>query len=161
MAREFIKAIKKGDIEEVRAFEGKGYDLTETTEKEGWNYLHRALLMPTLVAPPDMVRYLIDRGVDANAVDVYGNTPLYYAVRSKASGAVSVLVDAGVDVNHLNKDGISPLRESLIRKPFDHESIRLLLEAGADPEQKKEDGITVREFAERRDESLAELFKEN
>jgi ankyrin repeat protein len=148
MSREVLKAILKGNIDKVDAFINEGIGINDVTEKEKWNYLHRALISVAIPPPLEMIQHLISCGVDVNAVDVYGNTPLHYAARLKNTGIIKALLIANANVNHVNNDGVSPLREMLLTKPFDYESIKLLLESGADVSQKVKDGISIKHFAE-------------
>jgi ankyrin repeat protein len=90
-----------------------------------------------------MVRRLIEWGVNVNAADMYGNTPLYYAVRQKAPEIVRILLDAGAAVNTLNRDGISVLKESLAYNPINHDVVRALLDAGADMHEKYATGKSI------------------
>ncbi|WP_370981208.1 ankyrin repeat domain-containing protein [Agaribacterium sp. ZY112] len=161
MSREVLRAILKGDIEKFNGFLEQGLAVDEITTKERWNYLHRAL-MP-ISQPPvlKMVQHLITCGIDVNAIDVYGNNALHYAMKLKDAGIVRVLLDAKVDVNHINDEGVSPLREALLTKPYEYSSIRLLLEHGANIEQKIEGGISEKEFSEivaGEDDIIKDLF---
>ncbi len=148
MSRDILRAILKGDTDKVDLLLQKGHHIGHVTGKERWNYLHQSLMSITRPPPENSINYLIQKGVDVNAVDIYGNTPLHYAIRTKKYKLVNMLLDASADPNSINKDGVSPLREALLTKPFDYQSIRLLLEAKADVEQKTQGGSTVKEFAE-------------
>lgn len=161
MSREVLRAILKSDIEKFDSLIQQGLSVNELTEKEHWSYLHRALMSITKPPTLEMVKHLIACGLDVNAIDIYGNNALHYAVKLKNPSLVKVLLDAGADVNHVNKEGVSPLRETLLTKPVDHSSIQILLEHGADIEQKTEGGISVKEFAETvagEDDTLITLF---
>lgn len=59
--------------------------------------------------PPVTISYLINQGIPINAQDVYGMTPLHYAMRSKNADAAIALLEAGADPNIPNKDGLRPL----------------------------------------------------
>ncbi|MDJ0909064.1 MAG: ankyrin repeat domain-containing protein [Woeseiaceae bacterium] len=163
MAQEVLKSILDDDFAELEQLRKQGFDVAESTEKEGWNYLHRALLGSRRQPTPRMLGHLIELGNDVNAVDIHGNTPLHYAARLKSAELVRVLVEAHADVNQVNKDGVCPLRQSVIGKPRNHEATRLLLEAGADMHQKTEGGKTVREYVAiiaHSDPALVEIFDE-
>jgi len=47
----------------------------------------------------DIVRIMVDSGVDVDLADLYGTTPLLAASRSGHADIVRILVDNGVDVN--------------------------------------------------------------
>lgn len=162
MSREILRAILKNDKNKLNTLINQGINIDEVTEKEKWNYLHRALMTITMVPAPEIINYLIQNGVDVNAIDIYGNTPLHYAARLKNSQIIEVLLSvANIEVNHINNDGVNPLREMLLSKPFDYDSIKLILEAGADKEQKVDGGISVKSFANtiaNGDSTLINLF---
>jgi ankyrin repeat protein len=53
-----------------------------------------------------IIELLISRGVNVNTVDVYGKTPLFYAVEQCYSPRlVNMLINAGADKNIRNQDG--------------------------------------------------------
>ncbi|WP_416381909.1 ankyrin repeat domain-containing protein [Marinobacter sp. CA1] len=97
--------------------------------------------------PPEMIQSLLSWGVDADGVDIYGNTPLHYAVRATNVNAIEVLIGAGAGVNRANEEGVTPLREALSIQPSSVEIVKLLLDAGARLDQEGAGGITDREFA--------------
>ena len=49
--------------------------------------------------PLDVVKFYIDKGVSINAQDIYGMTPLHYAMRAENGDAAMVLLEAGADPN--------------------------------------------------------------
>jgi cytohesin len=69
---------------------------------EGWTPLHEA----ALYCRPQWARELLDRGLDANAADDGGNTPLHVA---SCAEVVDVLISHGADLKRLNKMGLTPL----------------------------------------------------
>ncbi|KAF2494497.1 ankyrin, partial [Lophium mytilinum] len=58
---------------------------------------------------PCLVEWLIDNGLDVNAMDDHGNNPLHYAAALARDDVVSVLLQRNADVDALNKNGESPL----------------------------------------------------
>ncbi|STO59252.1 Ankyrin repeats (3 copies) [Canicola haemoglobinophilus] len=103
-------------------------DIKKITEFDQWNYLHRILCYfnPSL----DLVRFYIDNGLDVNAQDKYGMTPLHYAMRSKNVDAAIALLNAGANPNIPNQDNLIPL--SMIGYLPDRlDVLELMLEKGA------------------------------
>lgn len=82
--------------------------LAINSDKKNW--LHKVTdSMNPDEPPPVTISYLINQGIPINAQDVYGMTPLHYAMRSKNADAAIALLEAGADPNIPNKDGLRPL----------------------------------------------------
>ncbi|MDO9831815.1 ankyrin repeat domain-containing protein [Glaesserella parasuis] len=83
-------------------------DIKKITDFDKWNYLHRILCYfnPSV----ELVRFYISNGLDVNAQDKYGMTPLHYAMRAKNVDAAIALLNAGADPNIPNQDNLIPLR---------------------------------------------------
>lgn len=83
----------------------------------------------------EIVRMLLDAGVDPNARDDEGNTPLHECVAGDGANIVAaeVLVAAGADLNARNNDGQTPL-VYLYETHFEYAKVvPFLLKHGADP----------------------------
>ncbi len=79
----------------------------------------------------DIVKLLIDKGADVNAIAASGLTPLYLATLNGNKDLVELLITKGADVNtHDKKYRITPLH--LAAEDGHKEIIMLLLESGAD-----------------------------
>ena len=79
----------------------------------------------------ELVQFYIDNGVDVNAQDIYGMTPLHYALRSKNIDAAIALLKAGANPNLPNERGITPL--SYINGfPERLDLLQLMLDNGGD-----------------------------
>ena len=76
--------------------EGK-LDPLRVGEPEKWNSLHRANIWTP--SSPETIRFYINKGVPVNAQDIYGMTPLHYAMQAKNGDAAMVLLEAGADPN--------------------------------------------------------------
>lgn len=73
---------------------------------------------------PDLISYLLDKGLNSNARTLTGNTPLHY---KKCPRVVELLLKYGSDPNAVNSYGNTPLH-----KQTDKESVTLLIDAGGD-----------------------------
>ena len=111
-----VVANREGDIEKLdRVFlQDKALDVLDVSEKEHWNWLHRSLLhIPNAKkwtgTPLSTIEFYIKKGVPINAQDIYGMTPLHYAMRGKNAEAAITLLEAGADPNIPNRDNIIPL----------------------------------------------------
>ncbi len=108
------------------------------------------------------LRALLDENpASASAWSDDGFTALHYACFFGTPEAVGVLVTAGagVDVPSQNPMGVRPINSAAAgRHPID--SVRLLLDAGADPEGRQASGHSALDEAEiRGDADLAELLR--
>ena len=55
------------------------------------------------------MEFYIKHGVEINAQDMYGMTPLHYALQSENTEAAIALLKAGANPNLPNQDGLIPL----------------------------------------------------
>jgi len=78
----------------------------------------------------DAVRFLIQAGVDRNALDDQGDNALLHAVKRHHGAVAKVLLDAGIDVNTPDGNGVSPIMWATLRGWT--EGFELLRKAGAD-----------------------------
>src|SRR5262249_11430067 len=85
------------------------------------------------------VRAQLDAGVDVNARDADGNTPLLLAAVYAGPECVELLLKKGADVNAANKAGATPL----MRAATDYEKAKSLIDAGADVTAKMTLGKTA------------------
>ncbi len=101
---------------------------------------------------------LIQAGADPNATDKSGVPPLHRAVRTRCAAAVEALLAGGAEPRARNKYGSTPLHLAVQNTgrgdsglPHAKEQqrliIELLLSAGARPDDKDENGKTVRDAA--------------
>jgi ankyrin repeat protein len=101
---------------------------------------------------------LIRAGADPNATDKSGVPPLHRAVRTRCAAAVQALLAGGAAPRGRNKSGSTPLHLAVQNTgrgdsgaPHTIEQqrqiIELLLRAGARPDDKDENGKTVRDAA--------------
>ena len=79
------------------------------------------------------LRFLLQKGADANLRDGKGNTPLLLAVTLGQTGMIPILTAAGANPNLANSAGETPLIRAVQRR--DVGMIRVLLTEGADPDQ--------------------------
>jgi ankyrin repeat protein len=161
--REIMQAIFGGDVAKLDLLVRQGFDVSKVTVPDKWNLLHRALVSLSPKPQPAIVQKLIEYGVDVNAHDRYGNTPLHYAARLKDPELIELLLDAGAEIDAVNQDGITPLRLTLTSRPANLQATELLLKRGANVHQKPPDGISTIEYAKTtshgEDRAIFDLFK--
>ncbi|MFP4733516.1 ankyrin repeat domain-containing protein [Pasteurella multocida] len=108
---QILEALDEDDFATLDAiFQGGQRDVLEITPSEHWNWLHKALLGFDPNKPSEKaINYLINKGVAINAQDMYGMTPLHYAMRARNIDAAMALLHAGADPNIPNRDQVIPL----------------------------------------------------
>jgi len=93
------------------------------------------------VSGAGMQSLLKQPGIDVNARNRYGITPLQFAIKNGHTEIVAMLLDAGADVNTKNNDGHTAL---ILASENEHtEIVAMLLEKGADVNMKVDDGHTA------------------
>lgn len=115
----------------------------------------------------DTIRRLVKEGADINAPDALGGTPLYWAARgghalgphrchgeaANRPGVIAALLDLGADPNLQDRrpripgasSGWTPLFVALHHEQF--KSAAVLLEHGADPNIRSDQGMSAMEVA--------------
>ena len=89
----------------------------------------------------EAVEVLLEEGVDVNAKDNYGATPLISAAFFGYTEIAELLLEAGADPNIKDKDGWTPLMIAAMDGKTG--VVKLLLKAGADPNAKNKEGETA------------------
>ncbi|MEN6574693.1 MAG: ankyrin repeat domain-containing protein [Phycisphaerales bacterium] len=80
----------------------------------------------------ERVRSLIAEGVDANAGEEDGSTPLFWAAFEGHADAVNLLLANGVDINARRQNGNTALHGALFNRKYD--LAKFLIANGADPD---------------------------
>ena len=94
-----------------------------------WNWLHQCNL--SFAAPLSVMEFYIKHGVEINAQDMYGMTPLHYAMQEKNVEGAIALLNAGADPNIPDRDNAIALAY-ICGMPEEIELLRLMLEKGGD-----------------------------
>ncbi len=94
--------------------------------KEIETQLHRAARTGDL----EVVRSLIETGLDVNAKDEYGRTPLHYAAFGDYKEVVEFLINKGANISALDNYGDTPLHNAAFGGSED--VVKFLIEKGCD-----------------------------
>jgi hypothetical protein len=93
----------------------------------------------------DITEYLINNGADINAVDAYGNTPLWCACKSKKPEIVEYLINKGAQINKYNFIKQTPFMVAVRDLP--EKTVEFLIHRGADINAKDDQGNTALDLA--------------
>ncbi|WP_274585818.1 ankyrin repeat domain-containing protein [Neisseria leonii] len=108
VGEKIAEAEYEGNLEYLQEMIDKGFlNPLEITPNDKWNYLHTANIWRP--SPLATIRFYLDKGVEVNAQDCYGMTPLHYALRAGNADAAIALLEAGADPNIPNIDNLRPL----------------------------------------------------
>ncbi len=109
------------------------------------NVLNGRLFEAIFAQKLDSVVYYLDKGADVNAKNIYGITPLLYAVDMGNYDLAKLLIDRGADVNYLPPYDPPAIAGAIIHNR--DTILKLLLESGADPDLKDKFGYTPLAYA--------------
>ena len=158
----FLKAVQDKDVEKADELLGKpGSVLINSRDlTSGRTGLHIATDRRDVV----WLVYLLNRKANPNIADRRGVTPLMRASQLGFYEGLEHLIISGARVDAVNSTGETPLMLAVHRR--DATMMRVLLEAGADPDRTDNSGRSARDYAalegrtgqllaeiERRDES--------
>ena len=134
-----IDALRDMQINQAKKLARSGGEIGEGGDISGGTVLHRACRW----GDADLVQLLLDRGLDVQARNSNGDTPLLLAAGrggASASQVVKVLLAKGARIGDRGSGGRTALHESAYHG--DAASAALLLEHGADPNAVNEEGYT-------------------
>jgi ankyrin repeat protein len=140
----FLSAVRDAKNNEVLEMLGRpGSNIINTRDvTNGEGALHIVIKRGDEV----YLRFLLQKGADANLRDGKGNTPLLLAVTLGQTGMIPILTAAGANPNLGNSAGETPLIRAVQRR--DVGMIRVLLNENADPDQADIiAGMSARDYA--------------
>ncbi|KAG8170919.1 hypothetical protein JTE90_014770 [Oedothorax gibbosus] len=119
----------KDDVERMKALlDSSGVDLKI---RNPWNatVLHE-LIIGAYEPPLGFIEYLLDRGLDVDAVDDFGMTPMHEAAKRGWPSVVNLLLKRGASLYRRNNEGETTLSIAVSYRHGFH-FIKLLLNCGA------------------------------
>jgi len=124
----------------------------EEDEDELIEYPPNAILVASYMGNMDLVRNILDAGVDTDYRSVSGATALHMAMLQRNPALIKLLLDYGFNPNAKDtKDGYTPLHMAVVSNNAD--AIRLLLQYKADRNIRSLAGLTPLEKARREDKT--------
>lgn len=119
-----------------------GASLSVTTPQDNRSLLHVAAMNDRFFTVP----YLLKKGLDINAKDADGGTPLMLAIANDNLRSAKILLDAGADKEATDAEGFTPLLYAAAKQKFG--AMELLLNGGADINAKTtKSGATALHYA--------------
>lgn len=117
---------------------------SRASDPQGRKALHQA----AVEGDANVVAQLISDGADPAIADNIGNTALHLACQQGQLEVCQVLLAAGAPVDPVDAYGNTPLWRAVFAfQGGDPASVRLLLEAGADPDRKNHSDRSPRDMA--------------
>lgn len=122
------EAVRQGDLEATTRLLGAG----AYASSPSGSYSTPLLTVAVHLGDEDMVAVLVAHGANVDALDTFGNTPLFWAVGvpSAPPEIADILLSAGADPNVRNRMGATPLWNAALMGRV--EVIRLLILYGAE-----------------------------
>lgn len=137
----FFLAAANGSTECLNYFLEQGQDPKESDSLNQWTALHYA----AYGKKPSLIQTLVDLGLEINATDKYGQTPITVAAVDGDEEVVSAYIQASADPNIADRQGVTPLHHAAY---WGNEAIvRLLMKNGADVAALTQTGRTPLDFA--------------
>ncbi len=128
--------------------------------QESSNSSSEAIFKAARDGDDDRVRSLIRQGVDINATDSYGFTPLMWAAYEGQTDTAEILLKAGAHLTMTNRDGDTALMIAADKGHLD--MVKLLFKHGAPLNARDEKGFTALMWAEKRHHhNVVKFLKEN
>lgn len=115
-------------------------------ERAGRSHVHYAAAEGRLGDAEQALR----EGANPGQPDADGWTPLHFAAQGQHADVAAVLLRAGAPVDAADKHGKTPLAVALFNvRDGEGQVVRVLLDAGADPDRKNLSDISPRDLAEK------------
>ena len=145
--QELIAAAKANNAPQVAALIGRGGNVNAKDAIQDSAFLYAGA-----EGFNEVLRLTLAAGADVSSTNRYGGTALIPASEHGHVETVQILIAAGVPVNHANNLGWTAMQEAILLNnggPRQLEVVRLLLDAGADPDIRDPEGRTALQNAER------------
>ncbi|XP_066925918.1 mitochondrial disaggregase-like [Clytia hemisphaerica] len=154
-AEDLCKAASEDDLYVIKRLVAKGVDVN-SKHPLGWSAIHAAAFSGNSKA----MKYLIEKGADVNVCDEY--TSPYKIASHKRMHVLDVVMLREECFDGLKRNAdfskFTPLHYASLRD--DYETVKLLLDAGADPTMKDGRGYVPYEYADQLKPLLKDKFNE-
>lgn len=123
LPKNFSELITENNIDNLK----KVFDTCEFDARGGYG---KATALSFFNVPDELVRWLVQRGADIEAVDSYGRTALHQHAMMR-SGKLAVFLELGANVKAVDSYGDTPLHFAA-GSSFNASSVKQLVAYGAD-----------------------------
>lgn len=135
---DYLEHMRKTSI----SFGDADFEDLDVRDDEGESLLHKAIIMDE----PEIVRELIELGVELNFHGDLGYTPLHYATSYERLHIVKILVEGKADIDSLDEGLMTPLHLSALGKKL--EIVQFLVVSGANLDKEDHVGRKPIDFAD-------------
>ena len=144
----FFKELERNppDLENIQVFLDSGFININSLFRSNTNLKQTILHIAVINSNLELVKFLVEYGIDVNVKDSYGNIPLHF---SKSLSVANFLIESGSEINARNKGGATPLicmSEPEDNKLGEIESLKIinfLIKSGADINARTNRGETA------------------
>lgn len=138
LPKNFDELIEENNIENLK-------NVFETCDLNARGGYGKATALSFFNVPDELVRWLVEKGADIEAVDTYGCTALHQHSMAR-SGKITVFLELGANVNSADKYGDTALHFAA-GSSFNVSAVKELIEYGANPKSLNADKKTALERA--------------
>lgn len=131
-----VLASMTGDVENIKLLLSRGAEASAEALSEAVTFGHA-----------EAVRMLVDAGADVHITESSGINLLHWATIANRSSVIPILARAGVPLDALDDNGFTPLMYAATVDVGDTETLKALLQAGADRKIRNDEGRTPLEQA--------------
>jgi ankyrin repeat protein len=142
--RALFEAAKKGDVEQVKLLIAEGADINASMGDSTGPWT--PLLHAASAGQAQVVKLLLQQGAKVDTGDLYGYTPLFYALWSRDEESVKAIISAGADTNKRPSENDLPPLFYAVWENYKI-GIKILIDAEANVNIEDDDGWTPLRYA--------------
>ncbi|CAF0768133.1 unnamed protein product [Adineta ricciae] len=119
---------------------------------------HTPLLCAVIMEKVNAAEYLIKANCDIHSRDSVGKTALHWAAFYGLNNIILLLLERGADINAIADLGLPPLH-CAVQQPFHADTIKLLIEKGANVNIRNEMDLTILDYVRNHSPNDTELIQ--